>query len=126
MADDEIAAGMQLLDEAGDHLALGVRIEIDHHIAQENDVELAQRGQGPVQVHLHEAGVALDLGGDHETALLAAHAFQAILAQVGIGQAARAVQPVQAAFGGGEDGGGNVRAGDAPRCVEAKGVGQHE
>jgi hypothetical protein len=55
MADDEIAAGMQLLDQAGDDLALGVGVEIDHHVAQEDDVELAQHGQRLVQVDLQEA-----------------------------------------------------------------------
>ena len=91
MADDEIAAGMQLLDQSCNHLALGFGIEIDHHVAQEDDVELAQGGQRPVQVDLQEARVTFDFGSNHETALLAAHTLQAVLSQVGIQKLTEAV-----------------------------------
>jgi hypothetical protein len=54
---------MQLFDQAADDLALGLGVEIDHHVAQEDDVELAQGRQRLVQVDLQEARVALDLRG---------------------------------------------------------------
>lgn len=55
MADDEIASGLEARQQPCNDLALGFLIEIDHHIAQEDDVEFAKVGKGFVEVDLHKA-----------------------------------------------------------------------
>jgi len=41
MADDEMSAWLEAGQEIGNHLALGFGVEVNHHIAQENDFEIA-------------------------------------------------------------------------------------
>ena len=67
MADDQIAAGMQLADQLADNLTLGRVVEVDHHIAQEDHMELADLRDRLVQVDLAEFGVLTQIGIDRET-----------------------------------------------------------
>jgi hypothetical protein len=52
MADDQIATGMQLAHQLADDLALSRVVEIDHHVAQEDHMELADLWKMLVQVNL--------------------------------------------------------------------------
>ena len=67
MANDQVTAGakpgQQVVHDAG----LGFRVEVDHHVAQEDHVELADIGVDRVhQVDLLEAGSLAQFRRDQE------------------------------------------------------------
>ncbi|MEZ5723086.1 MAG: hypothetical protein R3D59_17025 [Paracoccaceae bacterium] len=50
MADEKPAAGGELIGEPAPETVLGFRVEIDHHVAAEDDVELAMHRPGVQEV----------------------------------------------------------------------------
>ena len=64
MTDEEMPARPQVLDQASHHLTLGVGVEVDHHVAQEDHVEQAQIRQRAVQVDLLETDALAQRGRD--------------------------------------------------------------
>ncbi len=83
MADDEPAAGPQAFNQTRHHLLLGLRLEVDHHVAQQDDIELADLRQTLVQVDLLEAHALAHGVLQRELSGLVADAFQAIGLEIG-------------------------------------------
>src|ERR1700722_17795774 len=50
VTDDEIAPGLQGRNQVFDHAFLGIRVEVDQYIAQQDDVELPEVRQAFVQI----------------------------------------------------------------------------
>ena len=76
MTDEQMAprleSGKQIVHDAG----LGFRVEIDHHIAQENDVEITDSTIDRVsQIDLVESDALPQFRGNEQRAFMAAYAF---------------------------------------------------
>ncbi len=99
VADIEVPARPDERDHAGHHVALGVAVEVDHHVAQEHDVEAAQVGEPGVQVGVEEADLLAQLARHQQRSRLGPLALQAEAPQVGVGDLAGALLGVVAGAG---------------------------
>ena len=54
MADEQMTAGLQYFHHPLENFAFGLRIKVDHDVAQENQVDLFNWRQGNVQVDLRK------------------------------------------------------------------------
>ena len=116
MAGVEHAVRLQVAEHAAHDLGLGVAVEVDQHVAQEDHVELRQPvGHGLHQVGGLEAHLGTQLAAHQHLAGLVALALQAEALQVGRRHHARPVHRIQPAAGRFHHRGGQVGADDLPR-----------
>ena len=64
MTDQEISAELQQRERPCDDLAFGVAVEIDHHVAQKDQVECPELWQRLVEIDLDEPHSAAELSVD--------------------------------------------------------------
>ena len=94
MADQEMTASLKQREYALYHLAFGIEVEINHHIAQKNQIELAHHRQLFAQVELHEIHPAAQIALHQQGACLRTDSFQAIARQMLMRNAAGALQRI--------------------------------
>src|SRR5437667_1620834 len=76
VADQEVAARAERRQQPPDHLALGLVVEIDHDVAQKDDVEHAERWQRMIEVDLSKLDPAPQGALDEERPLVAAETLE--------------------------------------------------
>src|ERR1043165_8435479 len=97
VAEEEVAAVAEAVVEAGDDVLLRGVVEVDDHVAAEDDVEVAEEGDAGlvVEVHAAERNAVADLVGD--APCVVGLAREVLLANWGAGRAERALAVVAAA-----------------------------
>ena len=117
MADEQMAAGPQVREDTRHDVALGVLVEVDHHVAHEYRVKQTDARQRMIQVDVHELHAHANFRLNDESALLRAYALEAKRAQMGVGNACGTLNGVVPAPGVLQHALADIRRKHFPRAI---------